>query len=165
MIARAKGASFAVLTFALVAAAPHARAAGQDKNGWAQSGEATYYSNAFRGRRTSSGERYDPRRLTAAHSTLPVGTLIRVTRDDTGESVVVQINDHEPPHGVRIIDLSRAAAARLGLLYDGVASVTLTKADPAENEDDPVEVAEAPDDTPVVTPRRYYPRRTRHGHR
>jgi rare lipoprotein A len=87
---------------------------------------ATYYANRFAGRKTASGERYDPRALTAAHRTLPLGTVVRVTRvDGEGDAVTVRINDRGPYSSGRIIDLSMAAARRLGMLQEGVVRVRL----------------------------------------
>ncbi|HXU83176.1 MAG TPA: septal ring lytic transglycosylase RlpA family protein [Polyangia bacterium] len=89
-----------------------------------QVGMATYYANRFAGRKTASGERYNPRELTAAHKTLPLGTIVRVTRvDGEGEVVTVRINDRGPYAAGRIIDLSMAAARRLRMLQDGVVRV------------------------------------------
>jgi rare lipoprotein A len=92
---------------------------------------------------------FDSHKLTAAHASLPLGSYVRVTVRDTGRSIVVKVNDREPPHGVRCIDLSREAAARLGFVGRGVADVTIeavNKADAAE------ELAEAPDNAePVET--------------
>jgi rare lipoprotein A len=94
--------------------------------GHVETGEASYYGAKFDGRRTASGERYDPRKFTAAHKSLPLGTIIRVTRTSggaDGPSVEVRVNDRcGCTHG-RIVDLSRAAAQRLHMLNDGVASV------------------------------------------
>jgi peptidoglycan lytic transglycosylase len=85
---------------------------------------ATYYANRFAGRKTASGERYDPHDLTAAHKTLPLGTLVRVTRvDGEGDAVTVRINDRGPYAPGRIIDLSMAAARRLRMLEAGVVRV------------------------------------------
>jgi peptidoglycan lytic transglycosylase len=85
---------------------------------------ATYYANRFSGRKTASGERYNPRALTAAHKTLPLGTVVRVSRvDGVGETVVVKINDRGPYAPGRIIDLSLAAAKRLDMLRAGVVRV------------------------------------------
>lgn len=89
---------------------------------------ATYYANRFTGRKTASGERYDPRELTAAHRTLPMGTVVRVTRIDqsgepTSDPIVVRINDRGPYASGRIIDLSMAAARRLDMLKAGVVRV------------------------------------------
>lgn len=88
-------------------------------------GGASYYGARFHGRRTASGERFDMRALTAAHRTLPFGTMVRVTNQANGRSVIVRINDRGPFHGRRIIDVSRAAAERLGMIRSGIASVTL----------------------------------------
>ena len=87
-------------------------------------GRASYYSNVFNGRRTASGERYDPERLTAAHKTLPLGTWVRVTRRD-GRWVEVKVNDRCGCGGGHIIDLSRAAARKLDMIHSGTAAVRL----------------------------------------
>lgn len=94
--------------------------------GGTESGLATWYGAKFAGKRTASGERFDPRAYTAAHRTLPFDTLVEVRRLDDGRRVRVRINDRGPygGHG-RIIDLSRAAAEALGMIRDGVARVTL----------------------------------------
>ena len=90
-----------------------------------QSGKASYYSNRLKNRPTANGERYRPDKLTAAHPRLPFGTLVRVTRPKTGQSVMVRINDRGPYAGGRIIDLSRKAAEALGMVRAGVARVTV----------------------------------------
>ncbi|MFT3922601.1 MAG: septal ring lytic transglycosylase RlpA family protein [Myxococcales bacterium] len=87
-------------------------------------GQASFYANSLRGHPTASGERYDPRKLTAANRTLPFGTRLRVTRLDNGKSVVVTVNDRGPfGHRRRILDLSRAAAEQLDMLGAGVVQV------------------------------------------
>jgi rare lipoprotein A len=87
-------------------------------------GDASYYASFFNGRRTSSGERYDPRKLTAANRRLPFGTRLRVTRVDNGRSVVVRVNDRGPfGKRHRILDLSRAAAEELDMIRRGHAQV------------------------------------------
>ena len=88
-------------------------------------GKASWYGPGFQGRRTASGERFDMNALTAAHRTLPFGTLVRVRNSQNGREVVVRINDRGPWVGDRIIDLSKAAAAALGLLQGGEAPVVL----------------------------------------
>jgi rare lipoprotein A len=80
------------------------------------------YGNEFAGRPTASGEPYDPGGMTAAHPTLPMGTIVSVS--GPGGAVIVRINDRGPFVGGRIIDLSQAAAAAVGL--NGLASVTIT---------------------------------------
>lgn len=90
-----------------------------------RSGVASFYGKRFDGRATANGERFDMWALTAAHRTLPFGTRVKVTNRKNGRSVVVRINDRGPFIGGRIIDLSRGAAARLGMIDDGIVSVTL----------------------------------------
>jgi rare lipoprotein A (peptidoglycan hydrolase) len=107
-----------------------------------ETGEATWYGPRHEGHRTSSGEMFDSHKFTAAHASLPLGSYVRVTVQSTGRSLVVKVNDREPPHGVRCIDLSKGAAARLGIVSRGSADVTLETA----TREDAVEVAEAPDD-------------------
>lgn len=92
------------------------------------SGVASWYGSRFAGRRTASGERFDPSEFTAAHRTLPFGTRVRVT-NAAGKSVVVRINDRGPFHGGRVIDLSQAAAAELGLVRAGSGRVELARLD------------------------------------
>ncbi len=88
-------------------------------------GVASWYGRAFAGRKTASGERFDPAELTAAHRTLPFGTKVRVTHAGSGRSVVVRINDRGPFHGSRVIDLSQAAAEAIGIRSAGSGRVTL----------------------------------------
>jgi rare lipoprotein A len=95
-----------------------------------QEGRASYYAPGFAGRRTASGETYDPRRMTAAHASLPFGTWVRVTRVGApggggGRAVEVRINDRCGCGGGRIVDLSEAAARHLGMLAAGVVPVRL----------------------------------------
>ena len=93
-----------------------------------QVGMASYYSSRFSGRRTASGERFDPSAMTAAHMTLPLGTRVRITNLKNGQSVVVRINDRGGfrRHG-RILDLSPAAARALSMTGAGVARVGLKR--------------------------------------
>ncbi len=87
-------------------------------------GEASYYADFFAGRKTASGEKYDPHELTAANRTLPLGTKVRIRRVDNGRSVVVRVNDRGPfGKRRRIFDLSKAAAKQLDMLHDGRAEV------------------------------------------
>jgi rare lipoprotein A (peptidoglycan hydrolase) len=105
--------------FVAVAAAP--RDAAPDEVGL-----ATWYGNAFAGKKTSNGERFDPNAMTAAHRHLPFGTWVDVRRPDTGRSIRVRINDRGPwGDSRRVIDLSRAAAKELGITGIGVAPVEL----------------------------------------
>ncbi len=91
----------------------------------AEDGLASWYGGKFHGRMTSSGEMFDTNSLTAAHRTLPFGTIVKVTNLDNGRSVLVKINDRGPFVEGRIIDLSRAAARQLGMIDTGVARVSL----------------------------------------
>jgi len=86
-------------------------------------GVATWYGRKFQGKRTSSGERYDMYAMTAAHTLLPIPSYARVTNLANGKSVVVRINDRGPFHADRIIDLSYAAAYKLGYVGAGSAKV------------------------------------------
>jgi len=89
-----------------------------------QVGLATWYGQEFAGKKTASGERFDPRGMTAAHRKLPLGTWVEVRRVDTGRSVRVRINDRGPWGDARkVIDLSRAAAEQLGMIAEGVVRV------------------------------------------
>ena len=85
--------------------------------GFIQRGIASWYGQAFHGRRTSSGETYDMHKMTAAHKTLPLPTYVSVRDLGTGRTIVVRVNDRGPFHGDRIIDLSFAAASKLGISH------------------------------------------------
>ena len=87
------------------------------------SGVASWYGTKFHGQATANGEAYDLYGMTAAHKTLPLPSYVRVTHLDSGESVVVRVNDRGPFHDGRIIDLSYAAAVKLGLDRSGTAKV------------------------------------------
>ncbi|KEO75114.1 septal ring lytic transglycosylase RlpA family protein [Anditalea andensis] len=86
-------------------------------------GKASYYADKYKGRKTSSGETYRHRKMTAAHRTLPFGTRVVVTNVKNGRKVKVRINDRGPFVSGRIIDLSKKAARRLDMVNDGVVSV------------------------------------------
>ena len=90
-----------------------------------EEGMASVYSDALHGRKTASGEPYDRAKLTAAHRTLPFGTRIRVTSAKTKQTVEVRVNDRGPFHKGWVVDLSREAAARLGLKGNVVTKVTV----------------------------------------
>ncbi len=96
----------------------------RDWQGYQEVGEASWYGGRFHGRTTASGERFDTHRaLTAAHKTLPFGVCARVRNLRNDATVMVRINDRGPFIEGRVIDLSRLAAAEVGLLRDGVAPV------------------------------------------
>lgn len=88
-------------------------------------GRASYYADKFDGRRTASGEVFDQDGMTAAHRTLPMGSLVKVTCEKTGRSVTVRVNDRGPFTGSRVIDVSKAAARELGMINAGLTDVTL----------------------------------------
>ena len=89
--------------------------------------EASYYGKGFAGKPTANGETFNPNEMTAAHRTLPFGTIVRVTDAATGKSVDVRINDRGPFHGNREIDLSEGAARKLGMIGSGTAKVIIER--------------------------------------
>jgi len=93
--------------------------------GWNQEGIASWYGPNFHGKYTSNGEIYNMYALTAAHKTLPMDTIVKVTNLDNGKSVIVRINDRGPFVKNRIIDLSYAAAKKIGIDKTGTAHVKL----------------------------------------
>lgn len=94
-----------------------------DERSYKERGLASWYGKKFHGRRTSNGEIYDMYAMTAAHKTLPIPSYLRVTNLNNGKSAVVRVNDRGPFHSDRIIDLSYAAAQRIGILGAGTGSV------------------------------------------
>ncbi|MFP6849890.1 MAG: septal ring lytic transglycosylase RlpA family protein [Pseudomonas sp.] len=96
-----------------------------DPHGYRAEGQASYYGARHHGNKTASGERFDQHALTAAHRSLPFGSLLLVTNLRNDKSVVVRINDRGPYAKKRIIDLSQKAAEQLDMLRDGVAPVRL----------------------------------------
>ncbi|RUM43198.1 MAG: septal ring lytic transglycosylase RlpA family lipoprotein [Desulfurobacterium sp.] len=97
----------------------------KSSSGYVEVGIASWYGPGFHGKRTASGEFYNMYKLTAAHKTLPLGTYVKVINLENGKSVVVKINDRGPFVPGRIIDLSYAAAKRIGMLKKGTAKVKL----------------------------------------
>jgi rare lipoprotein A len=93
-------------------------------------GVASWYGKRFNGKKTASGEKYDMYAMTAAHPTLPIPSYARVTALNSGKSVVVRINDRGPFHSKRIIDLSYAAAHKLGYIRQGSTRVRVESIDP-----------------------------------
>ena len=91
----------------------------------ASAGTASFYGKRFHGRTTANGERFNMNAMTAAHKSLPFGTKVKVTNRNNGKSVIVRINDRGPYHGNRVIDLSRGAAAKIGMLNSGTARVSI----------------------------------------
>lgn len=98
--------------------------------GFSEEGNASWYGEEFHGRATSSGEPYDMYAMSAAHRTLPLPTYLEVTNLDNGRTVVVRVNDRGPFHRDRILDVSYAAAVRLGLVDTGTARVRIRAVGP-----------------------------------
>ena len=91
----------------------------------AETGDASFYAGKFQGRLTANGEVFDTKKLTAAHKTLPFNTIVEVENLQNGETVLVRINDRGPFVEGRVIDLSRAAAAAIGMVAQGIAKVSV----------------------------------------
>ncbi len=94
-------------------------------DGFVQTGVASWYGPDFHGKRTSNGEVYDMHAMTAAHKTLPLGVFVRVKNRDNGREAIVRVNDRGPFVKGRIIDLSYAAAQKLGVVQSGTAPVRI----------------------------------------
>lgn len=97
-------------------------------DGFTQTGEASWYGSKFHGHKTANGEVYDMYKMTAAHKTLPLPSFVKVTNLANGKTVVVRVNDRGPFHGKRIIDLSYAAAKKIGI--GGVGKVKIEVLNP-----------------------------------
>lgn len=98
----------------------------KSSNGFRQRGIASWYGKKFHGRKTSSGEIYDMYQMTAAHKILPLPTYVKVSNLENGRSAILKVNDRGPFHENRIIDLSYAAALKLGITTKGTAFVEVT---------------------------------------
>ncbi len=107
--------------------------------GYREVGIASWYGSKFHGRSTSNGEPYDMFGMTAAHKTLPIPAYVRVTNLENGRSAIVRVNDRGPFHDDRIIDLSYAAARKLGVYGQGTARVEVVAIDPADYQRNAVE--------------------------
>ena len=105
-----------------------------DARGFKQRGVASWYGRRFHGQKTASGELYDMYAMTAAHPTLPIPSYVRVTNIANGRSVVVRVNDRGPFHSSRVIDLSYAAAYKLGYIQAGSATVELESVQPTSEQ-------------------------------
>ena len=103
-----------------------------DNEPFKQKGTGTWYGKKFHGQRTSSGEIYDMYKMTAAHPTLPIPSYARVTSIDSGEQVIVRINDRGPFHATRVIDVSYTAALKMGFLGKGSHQVVVERLLPAD---------------------------------
>jgi rare lipoprotein A len=126
MLKRLKWASIAIaFTLAPVLETDEPAHAQRAQPVYVQQGAASWYGPGFHGRKTASGERFDQHELTAAHKKLPLGTKATVTNLKNGKTVEVEINDRGPYVGGRILDLSKAAAERLGMRHAGTTRVRL----------------------------------------
>jgi rare lipoprotein A len=120
-------------------------------------GVASWYGEEFAGRTTANGEIFDPSQLTAAHRTLPFGTVLDITNMKTSQTVRVRVNDRGPYIGGRIIDLSYAAAQRIGLIEPGLGEVQIAVVRMGAGDREPpvpfeATIAEAPAVVPIVPP-------------
>lgn len=118
-----------------------------------QTGKASFYADTFEGSTTASGEKYRASKLTAAHKILPFGTLVRVTNLANNESVEVIINDRGPFVADRIIDLSKAAAEKIGMINKGVADVKIEVIDAGDGK---TKTSAVPVEHVAVDDREYY---------
>lgn len=112
----------------------------QSADGFTQKGEASWYGSKFHGQRTSSGETYDMHSMTAAHKSLPLPSYVEVVNHRNNRKAIVKVNDRGPFHDGRIIDLSYAAATKLGVAQTGTAPVSIRVVTP-----DSLEEPEAPE--------------------
>lgn len=103
-----------------------------DSQGYSERGIASWYGTKFHGRLTSNGEIFNMYGLTAAHRSLPIPSYVRVKNLENSEEIIVRVNDRGPFHDERVIDLSWAAAAKLGFADTGIAPVEITYIDPAQ---------------------------------
>ncbi len=112
------------LLFYLIIVGSNLTAQNQDST-FVETGKASYYSSRLEGAKTASGERYRASLLTAAHRTLPFGTLVKVTNITNQQSVRVRINDRGPHSKSRIIDVSKEAAKQLDMIRHGIITATI----------------------------------------
>ena len=117
-------------------------------SGYQAEGVASWYGTKFHGRPTANGERYSLYAMTAAHKTLPIPAYVKVTNLENGRTVVVRVNDRGPFHSDRIIDLSYAAAVKLGYADRGTARVRVEAIDPGAKPEPPP--------APLIAPERYF---------
>jgi len=120
--------------------------------GFRERGVASWYGKKFHGRRTSSGETYDMYQMTAAHKSLPLPTYVKVTNLENGRTATLKVNDRGPFHDNRVIDLSYAAAVKLGVAEKGTALVEVEAVSARSIPARPQMVATAPAVTAPATP-------------
>ncbi|MDR0403505.1 MAG: septal ring lytic transglycosylase RlpA family protein [Treponema sp.] len=124
--------AYVLVITAIVPAQTGATKVSMPTGSFSQEGIASWYGAEFEGKPTASGEIFNASQLTAAHPTLPFGTMLRVTNRHNNKTVTVRINDRGPFVSARIIDLSRAAAQQLDMIKTGTAPVFLESVDPGE---------------------------------
>ncbi len=112
------------------------RSAAPAKPSHQEAGKASWYGPGFQGNETANGEIFDQKKMTAAHPTLPMGTEAEVTNLENGKKVEVRINDRGPYVGDRVIDLSRAAARKLGMEDDGTTQVKIEASPQSKTDSD-----------------------------
>jgi rare lipoprotein A len=114
-----------VLAQATAASAPASAPAAAASVGVAESGKIAWYGRKFAGRKTASGEAFNPEALTMAHKTLPFGTKVKITNPKNNTSVIVRVNDRGPTQADRVGDVSLATARKLGMVNSGVIEAQL----------------------------------------
>lgn len=119
----------------------------QSSKGYREQGIASWYGQKFHGRKTSSGEIYNMYAMTAAHKSLPLPTYVRVTNLDNRRSIIVKVNDRGPFHEQRLIDLSYAAASKLGIAENGTGSVEVLALEPGQASETKASATPAPSPT------------------
>ena len=123
----------------------------KSNRGFTQQGGASWYGTKFHGRKTSNGERYDMYAISAAHKTLPIPTYLEVTNLENGRRLIVRVNDRGPFHSERIIDLSYAAAAKLGYADKGTTQVKIRAIDVAQYQREKLRTTPSHNPTQVIT--------------
>jgi rare lipoprotein A len=126
IFALSASAALAQGTSAAAPASAPAAAATPAVSAAAESGKLAWYGKKFAGRKTASGERYNPEAMTMAHKTLPFGTRVKVTNPKNNKSVTLRVNDRGPTQADRVGDVSLAAARQLGMVKAGVIDAELT---------------------------------------
>lgn len=124
----------------------------ESNKGFSQKGIASWYGSKFHGQRTSSGETYNMYDMTAAHKTLKIPTYVEVTNNSNGRKAIVKVNDRGPFHEGRIIDLSYAAATKLGVAATGTAPVTIRVIAPDSDNTGPVDENHERQDISTINP-------------
>ena len=124
----------------------------RESTGYVARGVASWYGKKFHGRKTSNGETYNMYAMTAAHKTLPIPSYLQVTNLDNGKSVVVRVNDRGPFHDNRIIDLSYAAASKLGIAQNGTGKVELRAIEPGDTAPSTTTASAEPTTTTTISP-------------